>query len=291
MTASCSATFATRSLRQSRPVHGPPTGQRIVSRLTATLVAAICVGMGASSAVSQTPGDRTTAAESPSPAVEDARSQKPGEVPDAPEAHAADADRWQRLAGKWETCKFGGDGPVKLPQPLRPASVIRLGRGDPLTGIRWTGDFPKENYELRLQGRRIEGFDFFGAVTFPIGDEHCSLVLGGWGGNIVGISSIDGEDASSNPTTQAKRFPNGKWVDIRIRVTPDTLTCWLDGQEWVNVERERHSFDIRIELDPSLPLGIANYQCVSEIRKPQFRVLDQNGDAATPSQDKPATSP
>jgi len=284
------STFGRRA-RKSQPTLPVQRNKMLRRAATQSIVLLLATAIFASwppPAVSQSPANPTTA---------DASVSDVGVVGDlipsnrADSAPNANAPKWKPLTGKWETCKFGGDGPVKLPKPLKPDRVIRLGRGDPLTGIRWTGDFPKENYELRLQGRRVEGFDFFAAVTFPVGDEHCSLVLGGWGGNIVGISSIDGEDASSNPTTQSKQFPNGQWVDIRIRVSPDELTCWLDDQEWVNVPRERHSFDIRIEMDPSLPVGIANYQCVSEIRNLQLRRLPPNQGAVSGSGKATETSP
>ncbi|WDQ16668.1 family 16 glycoside hydrolase [Rhodopirellula sp. P2] len=193
--------------------------------------------------------------------------------------------KWHPLAGKWDEAHFGGDGGItrekgkkkseagSAKQPVT-GELFRLGMGDPLTGIRWTGEFPLENYELQLQARRTDGFDFFAAVTFPVGKEHCSFVLGGWGGGVVGISSIDGNDASSNETTGYKDFKNEQWYDIRIRVDKENVTTWIDNSEWSSVNRSEHTFDIRIEMDPCLPLGIANFQCESEIRGLQIRHLD-----------------
>ena len=145
--------------------------------------------------------------------------------------------------------------------------------GDPITGIRWTGDFPKENYELRLQARRVEGFDFFAAVTFPVADEHCSFVLGGWGGGMVGISSIDGDDASSNATPQYKEFETNQWYTIRVRVDQQAIRCWIDENEFATVPRDEHAFSIRIEMDPCLPVGIANYMTRSEIKNISWRII------------------
>ncbi|KLU06206.1 putative signal peptide and transmembrane protein [Rhodopirellula islandica] len=213
--------------------------------------------------------------------------------------------KWRPLAGKWDEAHFGGDGGItrenwkktaqddsaKLPAT---GELFRLGMGDPLTGIRWTGDFPLENYELRLQARRTDGFDFFAAVTFPVGKEHCSFVLGGWGGGVVGISSIDGNDASSNETTGYKDFENKHWYNIRIRVDKETVTTWIDDSEWSNVNRSEHTFDIRIEMDPCLPLGIANFQCESEIRGLEIRRLDDQSPAEkpeSPSEEASAITP
>ncbi|MEM1226760.1 MAG: family 16 glycoside hydrolase [Planctomycetota bacterium] len=201
--------------------------------------------------------------ESQSPSLESASSAKDSTTSTDPTAH------WQPLQGSWKPCSFGGDGTVEMSD-----SLISLGIGDPLTGVRWIGDLHRQNYELSLQGRRTEGFDFFCAVTFPVGEETCSLVCGGWGGGVLGLSSIDGSDASSNETTQFKEFQNGQWYEIRIRVTDKRIQCWIDGDDWVDVERGDHEFDIRIEMDPALPLGIANYQCASEFRNLRYRQLE-----------------
>ena len=37
------------------------------------------------------------------------------------------------------------------------------------------------DYELRLEAKRVEGGDFFCGLTFPVGKEYCTLILGGWG--------------------------------------------------------------------------------------------------------------
>ena len=46
----------------------------------------------------------------------------------------------------------------------------------------------------------MKGGDFFATLTFPVDDSFCTFVTGGWGGDIVGLSSIDGWDASDNET-------------------------------------------------------------------------------------------
>ena len=45
------------------------------------------------------------------------------------------------------------------------------------------------------------------------------LVLGGWGGSLVGLSSIDGQDASRNATTTFRTFEDGRLHRARIEVT------------------------------------------------------------------------
>lgn len=189
---------------------------------------------------------------------------------------------WTALQDEWKICRFGGEGPQEIKKEL-----ITLGFGDPLTGVRWDGDHPDDNYEIELEARRTDGFDFFAAITFPVKDENCSLVLGGWGGGVTGISSINGLDASNNETTVFRQYKNDQWYKIRIRVDPNEINCWVDEQSVIEIEREGLKFDIRAEMDPTLPLGIANFQCDSELRNIRSRKLHK--DELTETSDDPAS--
>ncbi len=176
--------------------------------------------------------------------------------------------KWEPLVGSWETIRFGGEGEVEIEK-----NRILIGSGDPMTGVRWTGEVSKENYEIELEAQRKDGFDFFCGLTFPIGDAHASFICGGWGGGVVGLSSINDMDASSNETSQFKQFENGKWYKIRVRVTGKKVECFIDDAEMVSVERQDRLFSTRFEMDSSTPLGMAAYQCVAEYRNIRFRKL------------------
>ena len=89
----------------------------------------------------------------------------------------------------------------------------------------------RDNYELSLEGMRLEGSDFFCTTTFPVGKDYCSLVVGGWGGDVVGLSSIDGADASENSTTKLISFKDQQWYRIRIRVSDAAIEAWIDNEE------------------------------------------------------------
>lgn len=180
----------------------------------------------------------------------------------------SEATKWTDLVGKWTAVEFGGEGEVQIDDKL-----IKLAMGSPLTGIRWTEKVPRENYELTLEARRTDGLDFFCGLTFPVGKDHVSFVLGGWGGGVVGISSIDGYDASENDTTMYQQFKKNQWYKIRVQVTAGAIKCWIDDQIAVDQERSGHSFDIRFEMDETTPLGIAAFQCKSELRKLGIRKL------------------
>ncbi len=168
----------------------------------------------------------------------------------------------------WEKTNFGPQGPVMV----RDSSVI-LAFGDGPTGITWTRDFPVMNYELSLLAMRVDGNDFFSSVTFPVMDEHCTLIVGGWGGSLVGISSIDGSDAAENFTRTGFPFENGRWYHVRIRVSDDYIRCFIDGEELVTVPIEGHSFSVRSEVNLSRPLGIATWVTTGAVSDIRFREL------------------
>ena len=174
---------------------------------------------------------------------------------------------WQSLfdgktLGSWQASKFGGDGAVRVEN-----GQIILDAGKPFTGITWNGpEPPTTNYEIAMQAMRVEGRDFFAGITFPVGDSSCSLILGGWGGTVIGLSSVNGEDASQNQTSQSTEFELGRWYSVRIRVTDAAIETWLDDRQIIKQERKGNKIDIRVDMEPSLPLGIASYRTKAALR-------------------------
>src|SRR5207249_2729718 len=130
----------------------------------------------------------------------------------------------------WRETQFAGRGEVQCQ-----AGLIVLNMGDPFTGINWSNDFPKMNYEVALDAMRVTGSDFFCGLTIPVGDTFCSLIVGGWGGSLVGISSFDGMDASDNESTKFLNFDQGRWYRIRLRVTEKKIEGWVDQEKLVDV--------------------------------------------------------
>jgi len=186
---------------------------------------------------------------------------------------AADNHAWQSLFdGKtlkhWQATKFGGAGQVTVEN-----GAITMDMGNDLTGITYDGQPPRTNYEFALEGMRIDGNDFFCTTTFPVGDDPCTLVVGGWGGGVVGLSSIDGRDASENATTQYVRFEEKKWYPVRIRVSDTRIECWIDKEQVVDLPRKKHKFSIRPEVELSKPLGISTWQTTGAVRNLRLRHL------------------
>lgn len=170
--------------------------------------------------------------------------------------------------GQWEQTSFGGEGPVSVID-----GAIVLGMGDPLTGITWTGAPLPSAFELTLEAARLAGSDFFCGLTFPVGQTHCSLILGGWGGTTVGLSSLDGLDASENETTREMRFQDKRWYGVRVAVTATHIRAWLDDQPLVEVATAGRRIGIRPEVEPSRPLGIAAYRTRAGVRAIRARTL------------------
>jgi hypothetical protein len=163
--------------------------------------------------------------------------------------------------GNWRITDFGGQGKVYVKD-----GAIYMEMGNDMTGINWAGPLIRQNYEITLDAMRVTGSDFFCGLTFPVADKPCSLILGGWGGGVCGLSSLDYYDAANNETTRLISFENGKWYHVRLRVTPKKIQAWLDDEELVDVEIEGRKIGIRPEVDLSQPLGIATWQTAGAVR-------------------------
>jgi len=188
-----------------------------------------------------------------------------------------DKEGWESLfdgktLGQWKPSDFWKPGKAHVADGCL---VLEKGRGD-LTGVTWGGDpamLPRVDYEVRLQAQRVEGSDFFCGLTFPYKDSCATLIVGGWGGGVIGISSFDGFDASENETTTYQEFQNGRWYDIRLRVTDNRIQAWIDGENVVDTEVGEREVDVRIEVEESKPLGIAAYNTKAALRNIRLRRL------------------
>ncbi|QNN20845.1 DUF1080 domain-containing protein [Planctomycetales bacterium ZRK34] len=174
-----------------------------------------------------------------------------------------------KTMGNWKSTQFGGEGEVHIED-----GNLILPFGSMMTGITWKGEPPvKMNYEITVEAQRVDGNDFFCGLTFPVGDKFCSLICGGWGGGVTGLSSLDGYDASENETSTWQDYQAGKWYTIKLRVEPTRIQAWLDGKQIVDQDIENRRIGIRVEVDPSRPLGIASYGTTAAIRKIELKKL------------------
>lgn len=161
----------------------------------------------------------------------------------------------------WEITNFGPQGPVYVSD-----DQIILGMGEGCTGITWKGDFPKVNYEVSLDAKRVEGNDFFCGMTFPAGKDPCTLIIGGWGGTIVGLSSINGLDASENNTRTLMKFEKNRWYHIRLSVTGNEIRAWIDSLMVVDFKIGSNKLSVRPEVELSRPFGITSWNTTAALR-------------------------
>jgi hypothetical protein len=202
-----------------------------------------------------------------------AEQAKPAEAPKLPAQPAAATPEEISLfdgqtLGQWKPTDFGGQGNVYVEN-----GAITMEIGSYMTGITWTGPVVRENYEITLEAMRVQGNDFFCGLTFPIGEKCCTLVLGGWGGGLCGLSTIDYYDASENQTTRILSFEKGRWYHVRLRVEGKLIQAWLDDEEIVNFDTTDHKIGIRAEVDLAQPLGISTWVTTGAVRDIRLKKL------------------
>ena len=165
----------------------------------------------------------------------------------------------------WERTDFAGKGEVMIDEN---GSLV-LEMGAELSGVHWKGEpLPVVNYEIQFKAKRTMGSDFFCGLTFPFKQSHATLILGGWGGSLIGISSIDDFDASENETGDAYIFEDNQWYDIRLRVTDSEIYVWINEEQVIDCEVEGRKVAMRFgEIEMSVPLGICTYATTGVIRE------------------------
>lgn len=171
----------------------------------------------------------------------------------------------------WEKIPFGGSGDIEVED-----ETIILYMGEVLTGIKIEGEpLLKMNYEISLEAKRMDGVDFFCALTFPIAETHSTFVVGGWGGSLVGISSIDNMDASENETGSVQKFEDNQWYKLRVRVTDELLQAWIDERRVVKFRHVGREMGMRFgEIEACVPLGIATFQTKAAIRNIRLKRVE-----------------
>lgn len=173
----------------------------------------------------------------------------------------------------WEARDAGGSGSVELEDDR-----MVIGTGESLTGVVYKkkDKLPVTNYEVTLEAQRLEGLDFFCGLTFPVGDLKTSitLVLGGWGGSVTGLSSIDGMDASENSTGHYRRFEDKKWYRVKVRVTPENVSVWSNDEKIIDLDTAGRKLGVRAgPIEDYAPFSITTYQTTAAIRNVKVKTL------------------
>ena len=168
----------------------------------------------------------------------------------------------------WEITQFGPQGDVYIKDKF-----LVLGTGDGCTGVTYKNEFPKMNYVVTLEAKRINGTDFFCGMTFPFNDEFATLIIGGWGGTVVGLSCIDGLDASQNETGQFKRFDKNIWYSIKLEVKPEGVKVWIENMLTIDFLKDERPLSVRSEVLLSRPFGITSWKTTAGLRNICLRKL------------------
>ena len=171
----------------------------------------------------------------------------------------------------WTDNKFGGAGETEVKD-----GRIVINEGVALSGIKLTAtnDLPRNNYEIVVRATKLQGGDFFAGITFPVKDSYATFIPGGWGGSLVGISSIDGMDASENDSGSYMKFDQGKEYEFRLRVLEKKLQGWINGEKMIDVNIEGRRVAMRPgEIEDAVPFGLTTYSTRSAISEVKVRTI------------------
>lgn len=173
----------------------------------------------------------------------------------------------------WEARDAGASGNVELQDDM-----MIIGTGESLTGAvyKHKEKLPVTNYEITLEAQRLEGLDFFCGLTFPVNDlKTCvTLVLGGWGGSVTGLSSLDGMDAAENQTGHYRRFKDKTWYKVKVVVTPGNVSVWSDEEKIIDADLEGKKVGVRPgPIEDYQPLSLTTYQTTAAIRNVKVKTL------------------
>ena len=89
------------------------------------------------------------------------------------------------------------------------------------------------------------------------------------------MSNLDFFDAANNETSTFMTFENKRWYNIRVRVSDKKIEAWIDNDKKVDVVTTDRVIDVRFEIEPCRPFGVATWQTAGEIRDFKFRKLTE----------------
>jgi alpha-L-arabinofuranosidase len=88
--------------------------------------------------------------------------------------------------------------------------------------------FESDHYTCKFRARKDEGAEGF-LIVFNYVDEHnyCWLNFGGWGNTQHAIEQI-GNGGKIQTVTRRGRVEAGRWYDVTLTVSGDSVKAWLD---------------------------------------------------------------
>ena len=168
----------------------------------------------------------------------------------------------------WKKTDFYHAGEVKVDD-----GRIVMAAGDSMTGITTTRqDLPTTDYELTYEAMRLTGDDFFAAATFPVGKSYITLVNGGWGGYVTGLSSSNGHGRLGERDHQPFKYQEKTWYRFRVRVTGEVIRCWVGDKQVIAVTHKEKHVGRGSRRGPTSP-GLRHLETASALRKIEIRPL------------------
>jgi hypothetical protein len=144
---------------------------------------------------------------------------------------------------------------------------IVLDKGDPFTGIVWSGEPPTLGYEIAFETMRGSGDGpCLCNVIYPAGSRSCALLLG----DSKGALHLG---AAKHPSLRMS-FQPGRWYAVRLRVTEAKVQLWIDRKLVLEGERLGRAPDLWYRWDPLTPLGIFTTRVKSAVRNIRLRRLE-----------------
>ena len=176
-----------------------------------------------------------------------------------------------KTLGDWQAVR---DGEFARPGRVvvRDAALV-LEPGDPVTGVRWTGELPRVDYEVRMEVARLSNGADFASMAFPVGAQDSALLVGVRGDG-VGLVQLDGRDIQNNGTHRTVPFKLGRWYDLRLRVTKAAVEAWLDDAAVVHVATAGRRFGVLRVGEAVKPLGFYTWRCTGAIRNIRLRRIE-----------------
>ena len=164
----------------------------------------------------------------------------------------ADDDRWTAWQDLFDGRSLDGWTPSGSARVENGSLILENGR---FAGLATTRSVPKIGYEVAVEAMRLTGKDF-ASLVFPVHEMRCGLTVGGFSGDVVGFGNVNGLSPGGPQCPLDRRIvlEANRWYTVRLRVTAERITVWLDNRFVMALNPRGCTFEA---LGPPLrPLGV-----------------------------------